>query len=378
MATPLAFLLGLHGLALMVVFPLGPQEARLWHPGVSGIAALVAAFPLAAVAGGLAGRRVPRLPSCPRTLTLLAFLSLVPTLLSTGYTSFFFARSLAGFVTGLSFVALHRILPLAAGALVARISARTVAFGMPLCLLAATTFDWRAAFVPILGGLAALFFVTKRSPERETPRLAPTLREAAPLALLATTAMAFVSGSLLTVLSGFLVFNAGHTEWHIPACLAVGAVLGLAVPPLLARLRTRLDARSVYIAALCFAAMVLCGLLALQRPVSGTLTVALIGLFLAANSARHIALAGLVMPGLSTAEIPAHQIHTHLAHHLGSGLGALCAGLLISVTPRHDLAGLPALIACALLATVTAAAAGLAAIQTSASPAASAAAANSR
>ena len=55
-----AALLGLHGLALLVVFPLGPQETRLWHPGVNGVAALAAAYPLAACLAGLLARRARR------------------------------------------------------------------------------------------------------------------------------------------------------------------------------------------------------------------------------------------------------------------------------------------------------------------------------
>ncbi len=79
-----ALLLGLHGLALMVVFPFGPQATRLWHPGLPGIATLTASFPLAAVLGGLFARRSSLLPSSPRTLAALACLSTLPSALSVG------------------------------------------------------------------------------------------------------------------------------------------------------------------------------------------------------------------------------------------------------------------------------------------------------
>ena len=374
----LAGLLGLHGLALLVVFPLGPQETRLWHPGVRGIATLAAAFPLAAVVGGLLARRIPSLPSAPRTLAALAFLGTLPCAWSAGYPTLVCARLFAGLATGLSFVAVHRVLPASAAPLVARIAPRVVAFGMPVCVLAATLLDWRAAFVPLLLGLALLGGLAPRTTAGPAPAPLP-LAEAVPAALLATGALAFVTGAYLTVLSGYLVYNAGHTELHIPAGLLIGALLGLAVPAGLARLRAQLAPTAVYAVALAVSVLSLSGLLALRGPLPAALAVSLVGCFIAANAGRHLALARLVSPRLTDGETPAHQTHTHLAHHLGSGLGALCAGLLIHAVPGAGLAGMPALFACALAATGLALAGGLACAQAdSAAPAAPAAAASTR
>ncbi len=383
----LAFLLGLHGLALLVVFPFGPQGTRLWHPGVVGAAALAAAFPLSAVIGGLLARRAARLPASPVALVALAFACTLPCALSIDYPTLFAARILAGLATGLSYIAIHRLLPAAAAPLVGRLAPRIVAFGMPLCLLAATVLDWHAAFVPILAGQALLLVYTARhtrstrpaAPAPPPPSLTPPrLGEPLPLALLATGALAFVTGAYLTVLSGYLVFNAGHTELHIPASLLAGALLGLAVPALVARLRARLAPGAAFAATLAGSATTLLALLALRAPLPGWIAVTLLGCFMAANAARHLALAGLVSPRLTAADLPAHQGHAHLAHHLGSGLGAACASLVIYLTPDARFAGMPILLACALVATAAALAAGLAAAQPMASPAALAAAANSR
>lgn len=359
----LALLLGLHGLALLVVFPLGPQESRLWHPGVVGVAALAAAFPLAAALAGLLARRLPRLPAHPAALTGWALLGTVASCLSFDYPSFVTARVLGGAIAGLSYVAIHRTLPLAAGPLVARLAPRIVAFGMPLCLLLSTALDWRFGFAPILlGQLSLLVACSQAAPPMSAPgptRPAPNCREAAPSALIATAALAVVSAAYLTVLSGFLVFNAGHTEWHIPAGLLLGALLGFLVPPGLARLRRHLPPSAVYGATLALFVCSLLALLALRGPLAAPLAVGAIACFLATSAGRHLALAQLVLPRLEPRDLPAHQTHNHLAHHFGMGLGALAAGQLVFFHPDRTFGGMEGLFACGVLASGIALLAGL-------------------
>ena len=372
-------LLGLHGLAFMVVFPLGPQEARLWHPGVPGVAALAAAFPLAAALGGLVARRIPRLPADPRLLAVLALLATLPCALSAGYSSLLAARVLAGLATGVSYVAIHRALGTAASANVAHIAPRIVAFGMPLCLLGAALFDWRAVFVPLIAGQAWIALRAPRSSKTRPAAKYTPPREAAPGALVATAALALVSGAYLTVLSGFLVRNAGQTEFHIPAGLLIGALLGYSASTALQKLSDRLAPGGVFAATLAGSALTLVALLALRGPLPGIVAVSLTGCFLAANGARHLALARLLGPRIRPSALPAHHTHTHLAYHLGSGIGALAAGQLVQITPGVGFTGMPVLLAFGLAATGFALAVGLAtAAQPSASPAARAASANNR
>lgn len=353
-----AALLGLHGLALLVAFPFGPQAARLWHPGINGFAVLTSAFPFAVVLGGLLARRAPRLPASPRTLAVIAFVATLPCVLSFDYPSLVIARLIAGLATGVSFVAIHRVLPAEAGPFVTRLAPRIVAFGMPVCLLAATVFDWRLAFIPLLAGQALVALILASRSSLPAPRSA-LLPESAPLALVATGALAFVSAAYLTVLSGFLVFNAGHTEFHIPVVLTMAALLGLAVPPVLKRLRRKLSPAAVFGSCLGFSAASLLALLCLRSAQPAILAVSVTALFLAASSSRHLALAGLVIPRLAPGELPAHQTHTHLAHHLGSGLGALTAGLVVSITPAHTLTGMTTLLAASLVVTGVALITGL-------------------
>ena len=358
-----AALLGLHGLALLVVFPLGPQETRLWHPGVNGVAALAAAYPLAACLGGLLVRRAHRLPAQPATLVLLALLGTLPCAISVDHPTLLLARLWAGLLAGVSYVAIQRSLPATAAALTPRIAQRVVAFGMPLCLLCAALADWRFAFAPLLAGQLALLFLAGRHRDKVSSRPATRfpLREPAQLALLATGALAGVSAAYLTVLSGFLVFNAGHTELHIPAALLLGALLGLATPAMFSAATRRMSAGRAYALALGAAAASLTSLLLLQNPLPASAALGLIACFLAANATRHLALAGLINPHLPGEAVPAHQLHTHLAHHLGSGLGALSAALLVSRTPDHTLSGMPALLALSLGLGAIALGAGLAA-----------------
>ena len=356
----LAILLGLHGLALLVVFPLGPQESRLWHPGVPGVAALAASFPLAAAFAGLLARRAPRLPQTPRSLSLVALLATLPGAFSVDYPTLVLARVLSGLATGVSLVGIHRALSPSASPEVARLAPRIVAFGMPVCILASTALDWRFGFVPILlGHCAAWIFSPRRSTSDAAAPL--PLAETAPLSLVATTALAFVTAAYLTVLSGFLVFNAGHTEFHIPVVLLVTALLGLAAPAPVARLRSRTSPPAFYLATLAASAAIMLPLLALRAPLPAPLAVSAIAFFLVVNSTRHLALAGLVSPRLPADHTVAHQLHTQLAHHLGFGLGAMGAGQLIALTPRHTLEGMPVLLGASLLATLTALLAGLAA-----------------
>ena len=372
-----SFLLGLHGLALVVVFPLGPQQTRLWHPGVAGIAALVAAYPLAAVIGGLLARSLKSSPTSLRALGALAALSLLPSVLSRDYPTFFAARAFGGFIAGFGLVSLHRVMPAAIMPAAGRVAARMIAFGLPVCVLAATLMDWRSTFVPLLAGAVALALSAPRS-SATRPEPNPVAAEAAPAALVATGALAFVSGAYLTVLSGFLVRNAGHSELHITASLLTGAGLGLIVPAVVTALRRRLPPGATLGAVLGVSALSLASLLALRTPLPAVLAVVLLGCFLAINGARHLALAGLVLPRLTEDQLPAHQAHTHLAHHAGSGLGALAAGWLIHVAPEGGLTGMVALLGCALVAITLAWTAGLTLAQPTASPAARAASANNR
>lgn len=344
----LALLLGLHGLAFAAVFPLGPQAARLWHPGVAGFAALTCAFPFAAVLGGLLARRARVLPSSPRTLALLAAAGALPVLLTRGFEDFLLARALGGLVTGVSFAAIHRVLAPDAFALVARLAPRVVAFGLPVFLFVATAIDWRAGFAPLF---VFALWLAARAPRPAPPAVSLALAEADPAGLVATGALGFVSAAYLTVMSGFLVFNAGHTEWHTVAALTLACALGLNVPRVLARLRRHLPPGAVFLASLAASALSLVGLLALQNPVPAAVALGLIAFFLAANASRHAALAGLVLPPLAEAERPTHQFHTHLAHHFGAGLGAVCTGLVVKLGPDHHLVRMPALLACALAAT---------------------------
>jgi predicted MFS family arabinose efflux permease len=370
-----AVLLGLHGLALLVVFPFGPQVTRLWHPGVAGIGALAAAFPLAAVIGGLIARQVPRLPSSPAALGALAFFTTLPSALASDYPMLVAARALAGLAAGLSFVAIHRVLRPGASALLARISPRIVAFGMPLCLLAATALDLRFAFAPILAAQAILLLWTNHpvdlAPGRDSlanPRSSRPSPETAPFALGATGALAFVSSACLTVLSGFLVFNAGHTEWHIPLILLLAALLGLGTPPLVHSLASRVGPAPAYLAALLASSGSLAALHVLRGPATAAVAVGAIALFLVLSPARHLALARLVAPTLRDDALPTHQTHTHLSHHFGSALGAFTAGALISLGPDHRLTGLGTLLLVCVLAHGLALVLGLASVRVRSRP----------
>jgi predicted MFS family arabinose efflux permease len=373
-----AWVLGLHGLAMMIAFPLGPQQARLWHPGLPGIGALVAAFPIATVIAGLIARRVSRLPSEPRTLALMAVAGLLTSIFSTGYFSFFTARIIGGATAGVSVVALYRVLPTHATSGATKVAGRIIAFGMPVCLLAATAFDWRAVCIPICAGFAMIALRTTRRDESPSTHPVRSLEEAAPAALIATSALAFVSSSYLTVLSGFLVGNAGHTEFHIPGGLLTGALLSLIVPSLMTRVNARLTTRAVFAGALAASLLTLVCLLSMRGPLPAALVFGFIGCFLAVNTIRHMALTGLVQPRLRTDQIAAHQTHTYIAHCLGCGLGALCAGHVIHVRPTGGLHGMETLLGCALVATTLALVAGLSITQATASPAACPASAKSR
>jgi predicted MFS family arabinose efflux permease len=366
----LALLLGLHGLALMVVFPFGPQASRLWEPGVPGIGLLAAAFPLAAVLGLVFARRVPRLPDSPRALAVLACLATLPCALAFDYPSLVLGRLLSGFVIGASYVAIHRLLRGEAAPLVARLAPRVIAFGMPVCLTAAGLLDWHYAFVPLIAGYALVAWLAGGAdgPAAGSSRSGRSAHGPRFLPHAATATLAFVSAAYLTVLSGFLVFNAGHTELHIPCGLLLGALLGLGVVPVLDRLRARLSPARVFAAALVASLATLGALLLLRSPIPAAAAVSAIGFFIAATGARHLALARLVQPTITPESLRAFQLHTHLAHHLGSGLGALAAGMLIVLDPAtRTLEGMPGLLLASLVATGLALVCGLAAARSRAS-----------
>lgn len=370
-----AWLLGLHGLTLLLVFPLGPQQNRLWHPGVAGIAETVAAYPLAALIGGLLARRLGWQIASLRHLALLAGLAALPTAFSTGYGSFLVGRLVAGLAAGASFVSIYRLITGAEARHASRVASRVVAFGMPVGILAATWLDWRVGFALLGLGFLGLGLSRKETAaEPRKPEAADTV-EPLPGALLATAALSLVSASYLTVLSGFLVFNAGHTEYHISAALVAGAGAGLAMPPLLRWLGARVSPSTVWGFSLALSLLSITGLLALRGPIPAELAVGLVAMFLATQSARYLALGGLVHAKLADAALPVHQTNTHLAHHLGSGLGACVAGLLVfRDTQSGTLEGMTRLWLVAVFTTAAAWLSGLALAQPKLRPAASAAA----
>lgn len=373
-----AWLLGLHGIVFMAVFPMGPQQSRLWHPGLPGIGALVAAFPVAAMIGGLVARRLPRLPAQPRILGLLAAAGLLPVVFSTDYPTFFLSRVIAGLSAGVGVVAVYRALPADRFSSVSGFAARVIVCGMPPCLFAATLMDWRAAFAPVCVAfvLVAIGASPRTSSAVISPR--PRLTEAAPASLAATAALAFVSASYLTVLSGFLVGNAGHTELHIPCGLLVGGLLSFAIPSVMTFVNRRWAARKAYAVFLAASIASLSGLLLMQNRLHVAAALSLIGLFLAINTTRHLSLGGLVRPLLREEDVPAHHTHTYLSHCLGSGLGALFAGHVIHPAGNGSVAGMKSLYAAGVAATVLALAAGWFAAHPNAAPAARAAFAKSR
>ncbi len=367
----------MHGLTLLLIFPLGPQQTRLWHPGVTGICTLVAAYPFAVVFGGLVARGMRFRASSIRQLALLGCVAALPAALSTGYDSLLVGRLVAGVAAGISFVGVHRLISGAAARHATRFSSRIVAFGMPLGIFAATWLDWRAGFALIGVGFLVVACMGGGDSATQTSKDAPEPAEPLPGALFVTGALALVSAAYLTVLSGFLVFNAGQTEYHISAVLLLGAFLGLAVPLLLQGLGARIAPVRVWGLSLGVSLLSITGLLALRGPLPTLPAIGLIAVFLATQSARHLALAGLVNAKLENASLPVHQTHTHLAHHLGSGLGAAVAGLVIHRNPQDGtLGGMPALWLVALIATAAAWLGGLALVQAKLRPAASADAAN--
>lgn len=348
----LALLTGLHGLLFATIFPLGPQVARVWRPGVLGFAALTCALPLAAAAAGLVARRSHLLPVRPRTLALLCAAAALPGALARVYDDLLVARLLGGVVIGVSLAAVQRLLPVSPQPGAARLIPRVTTFGLPLGILAATALDWRAASgLVVVAALALAFF----SPAEASPAEHPGLREGAPAGLAAAAALSFVSAAYLTVVSGFLVFNAGHTEWHIVAVLTLAAALSFAVPPSLRLARRVLRAPVEYELTLVVAALSLLSLFAISRPCPAWIAVPLIALFLNANAARHVTLAGLVAPRVEPALLAAHQAHVQLAFYLGAGLGCVCAGLLVHIEPGRGLVGMGGLAVCGLAATALAA-----------------------
>ena len=364
----LEWLIGLHGLAFVVVFPLGPLQARLWHPGVAGIALLVAVYPLAVVIGGAVARRQSVLPSSVRVLAALAGLGFLPAVLSSDYLTFFAARVVGGLTAGVSLVALQRALPAEDIPSANRLAARIIGFGLPVCIFAVTVTDWRAAFLLLLVGSGVVAWCAPRRAEQLAQHPHIPMPEAAPAALVATGALAFVSGSYLTVLSGFLVFNAGQSEFYISVALLIGAGLGVVVPSLVAALRRSLGPRHTLTAIFIGSGLSLTALLALRTPLSAGPAVGLIGCFLAMNGARHVTLAGIVLPRLTMAQLPVHQSHAHLAHHGGSALGVLTAGWVAHNLPGGGLTGMGSLLICGLAATAVAWVAALKSAQPAESP----------
>lgn len=365
-----AWLLGLYGISFMAVYPLGPQQTRLWHPGVPAIGAMVSAFPVAAMIGALIARRLPWLPARPRVLALLGAAGLLPTLFSTDYPTFFIARVIAGLSAGFGVAAIYRALPIGRFNASSGYAARVIVWGMPPCILAATLTDWRAAFAPVFGAFAIIAAGTKQGARSSGISARPPLNEAAPASLVATAALAFVTSSYLTVLSGFLVFNTGHTELHIPCALTVGALLSLTIPAVMAFTHGRWTKRTGYVLFLAASIVVLSGLLLMQERLHAAAALSLVGLFLAINTTRHLSLGGLVRPLLKDEDVPSHHTHTYIFHCMGAGLGALFAGCTIHSGGNGSIAGMAALYTAGVAATLVALAGGWITAHPNAMPAA--------
>jgi predicted MFS family arabinose efflux permease len=259
-----------HILDFMVIMPLGPQLMRLWGIGTHQFGLLVSAYTFAAAATALLCAFYMDRFDRRRALLILYTgfaLSTLLCALAPNYETLLAARAVAGAFGGTTGAAVYSIIGdvipdqrrgSAMGLLAIAFPISSVA-GVPIGLMLANWFDWRAPFlmltlVSLVVLIAAWKFVPRLAGHVERARTVHPLRQAQAVfadanhrrALALVSVLIFGGFSVIPFIAPYMVANVGLAETDLPWLYFFGGLATVFTSRLIGRLSDRHGKRRMF------------------------------------------------------------------------------------------------------------------------------------
>ena len=342
----------------MIMMPLGPQFMALFKIDPAHFGWLVSSYTLCAALAGVLGSLIVDRFERKRLLVVLYIAFIVVTLLcglANSFWSLLIARGLAGAFGGLLGALVQTIatelVPAerrgqAMGALMLAFSASTI-FGVPMGLYLAAHFGWRAPFIFLSGlSLLVLLFAWRRLPHvRPNPPANPhwwspwyhVLRVPRHwLAFAFIILMMFSGFSVIPYISVYLMQNLGLTAHDQPFLYLTGGAATFLTARWIGKMSDQYGKLKLYRIIALFACL---PLLAITH-----LPVVPLWVMLCVCTAFFVLISGRMIPGMAIVTMSAEpavrgsfmSLQSSVLQ-LGSGLAALCGGLILGHGPHEEL-----------------------------------------
>ncbi len=341
-----------HIVDFMIMMPLGPQFMEIFAIGPQRFGFLVSAYALAASAGGFcAAFVIDRFDRKHALLVLYAglILATVACGLAPSYGALLAARFAAGAFGGvigaLVFAVVADLVPYArrgrASALIAASFSLAAVAGVPLGLLLAQAFGWRATFLT-LGALsvAVLLVAAKQLPALRGHISGsgplPPLRQLAEVfghanhlrAFAFVAALMFAGFSVIPFVAPYLVTTVRIDESALPLVYLTGGVATLVSSQIIGRLADRFGKKRVFagVAALSVVPIVV---LTNLPPVPLTVALAVSGVFFVFVTGRFAPAMALVSGSVEPRLRGSFMSFNAAIQQMGSGLASLVGGAIL-------------------------------------------------
>jgi len=220
--------------------------------------------------------------------------------------------------------------------------------GVPIGIVLGTRHGWQVPFLVLamfglpLAGLAAWILppltgqeglATRRTMADFVSTLTlPPHRWAFTLAAV----LMFGAFAVIPDISTALVANVGVTEAQLPAVFIVGGIITFATTPLVGHLVDRFGALRVFSFTVPLSAAIM--VVMTHLPAVGLIGAApVVALLMATNTGRMVSATTLVMASVAPRRRGGFMSVNSSVQHIASGLGTLCAGLIIEGSPGQPL-----------------------------------------
>ena len=351
-----------HLMDFMVLMPLGPQFMRIWEISPAGFAVLVSAYTLsAAVASVLCGLYVDRFDRKHALLFLYGGFTISTLLCAAAptYAWLLAARSVSGAFGGIAGAAVFSIVGdvvpdvrrgTAMGIVMTAFPISAVA-GVPLGLMLANAFDWRAPFV-LLAVMSTLVFVSaawllprmdahvaqakSRHPFRQAITVFSDRNHLRALTL--TAVMIFGGFSVIPFIAPYMVANVGLTETDLPWLYFFGGAATVFTSRLWGRMADRHGKYRIFtiISSISIIPLLVCTNLPAAPVWVAILVMVMFMIFVSGRFVPAMAIvAGAAQPDLRGAFMSFNSA----IQQLGSSTASLSSGFIIGHTASGKLTG---------------------------------------
>lgn len=220
--------------------------------------------------------------------------------------------------------------------------------GVPMGIVLGTHHGWQAPFLVLaiaglpLAGLAAWTLPPLNGPARHAERrtiagFVSTLT--LPLhrwAFILAAVLMFGAFAVIPDISTSLVANVGVTEAQLPSVFIVGGVFTVATTPWIGRLVDRHGALRVFSSIVPLSALMM--VVMTHLPAVGLIGAAPVAaLLMASNAGRMVSAMTLVMASVDSGRRGAFMSVNSSVQNIASGLGTVCAGMILEGAPGQPL-----------------------------------------